>query len=64
MWQKNLLNEKSILSEFAQVLHKGPNCKNDDQVNKFGEYYTLMEQKAILLIFISIIDIYVNLSKN
>ena len=29
-----------------------------------GQYYTLLEQKAIILIFISIIDINVNLSKN
>ena len=28
------------------------------------QYYTLLEQKAIILIFISIIDINVNLSKN
>ena len=30
----------------------------------FGQYYTLLEQKAIKLIFISIIDININLSKN
>ena len=28
------------------------------------QYYTLLEQKAIILTFISIIDINVNLSKN
>ena len=31
---------------------------------KYRQYYTLLEQKAIILIFISIIDINVNLSKN
>ena len=31
---------------------------------KLRQYYTLLEQKAIILIFISIIDINVNLSKN
>ena len=29
-----------------------------------GQYYTLLEQKAIILIFILLIDINVNLSKN
>ena len=28
------------------------------------QYYTLLEQRAIILIFISIIDVNVNLSKN
>ena len=34
------------------------------QEKSFWQYYTLLEQKAIILIFISIIDINVNLSKN
>ena len=36
----------------------------DVVVEVFGQYYTLLEQKAIISIFISIIDINVNLSKN
>ena len=34
------------------------------RVENIWQYYTLLEQKAIILIFISIIDINVNLSKN
>ena len=38
-------------------------CKHK-ATEKNGQYYTLLEQKAIILIFILIIDINVNLSKN
>ena len=36
----------------------------DGECFTIRQYYTLLEQKAIILIFISIIDINANLSKN
>ena len=42
------------------ALGQGGRCSH----SRSRQYYTLLEQKAIILIFISIIDINVNLSKN